>query len=159
MDESNGTCSSFEAQKWRKTKCKHCFKDIEQHSKVTQDGDNGHSKLDNEIVQETSLGDLCFSNEQSPVDFEEDLNREVCLMFIITFKKSSSASHDKIFADWYSVKVELKLSSDYCLIFWRLNSWTSRLYAVEFIWFFCFMKMTICDLLYTFLCKNLDSLV
>jgi len=76
MDESGWTCSSFEAQKWRKRKCKHCFQDIEQHSQEKSDENNGLSKSDNH-GRRASLGDLCLSNADSQAEFEENLNREV----------------------------------------------------------------------------------
>ena len=84
MDESGRTCSAFEAQKWRKRKCKHCFQDIEQHSQEKSDENNGLSKPDNH-GRRASLRELCLSNADSQAEFEENLNREVCNCLLCNF--------------------------------------------------------------------------
>ena len=84
MDGSSWTCSTFEAQKWRKRKCKHCFQDIELHTLEAREDNNSYSISDN-YTRHASLGDLCLSNDDSQAEFEDDLNREVCSMLIFIF--------------------------------------------------------------------------
>ena len=78
MDRSSAICLEFEPQKWRKSKCKHCFRDIELHVGFSSDGDNCYSEVDNsENKYKTADTASNLSNEQRKADLEEELDHEV----------------------------------------------------------------------------------
>lgn len=80
MDGSSWTCSQFEPQQWRRTKCKQCFEDINFHSNISSGLDNANSKSDNGLLGKIQTGfhqeDHLLSSEQ-PGGEEKDCLEEL----------------------------------------------------------------------------------
>eukprot|EP00795_Rhopilema_esculentum_P008727 gene8727-14748_t len=98
MDRSSAICFEFEPQKWRKSKCKHCFRDIELHVGFSSDGDNCYSELDNsgnENKYKTTDTASNLSNEQRKADLKEELDHEVLkITKKIKAKKSNNGKQE-----------------------------------------------------------------
>ena len=80
MDGSGWTCTLFEPQQWRRTKCKHCFEDINFHSNGSSGLDNANSKSDNGLLGKKQTGldqEDCLPSSAQPGGQEKDCLQEL----------------------------------------------------------------------------------